>query len=101
MLLLSKKGGMVTFICELKSEADEVFLAGDFNQWDAQSMRMSRAKDSSFRISRRLPPGQYRYKFIIDGVWHNDPDAPREERDQSGDLISGFVVVRTVGCEMH
>ena len=92
---------MVTFICELKPDAKEVFLAGDFNQWDAQSMRMSRAKDDSFRISRRLPPGRYRYKFIVDGVWRHDLDAPHEARDQYGDLTSAFAVERTIGCETH
>ena len=101
MLLISKKGGAVTFICELNPDAKEVYLAGDFNQWDARSIRMLRAKDGSFRTSRRMPPGQYRYVFIVDGVWRRDLDAPREEREQSGDYTSAFIVEETIGRQTY
>ena len=83
---------MVTFICELKPDAKDVYLTGDFNLWNPTSIKMLLAKDGSFRISRILPPGHYLYKFIIDGLWHNDPDAPCEGADQNGCLTSAFTI---------
>jgi len=92
MLLQGKKSEMVTFICELKSDAKEVYLAGDFNQWRPGETRMLKAKDGSFRVKMKLPPGQHQYKFIVDGVWHNDPEAPHQELSSSDALNSAFVV---------
>ena len=92
MLFQGKNNGIVTFICELKPDAKEVYLAGDFNQWHPKETIMLKARDGSFRTAMKLPPGQYQYKFTIDGIWHNDPDAPRHENNQSGMLNSAFVV---------
>lgn len=92
MLIQAKKIGIITFICELKPDAEEVFLVGDFNQWHPKKTRMLKARDGSFRSSMRISPGQYLYKFIIDGVWHNDPDAPHHDLDSSRPLNSGFIV---------
>lgn len=92
MLIQAKKVGIVTFICELKPDAKEVHLTGDFNQWHPKETKMLKAKDGSFRSSMKLFPGQYRYKFIIDGVWHNDPDAPYQDLSPSGTPNSVFVV---------
>jgi len=92
MLLQTKTDGIVTFICELRPEAKEVYLAGDFNQWQPGERRMLKAKDGSFRVKMKLPPGRHQYKFIVDGVWHNDPDAPSHEKNNSGILNSAFVV---------
>ena len=92
MLLQAKMDGIVTFICELKPDAKEVYLAGDFNQWQPREKQMLKAKDGSFRVKIKLPSGQYQYKFIVDGVWHNDPDAPHQELSPSGTLDSAFVV---------
>jgi 1,4-alpha-glucan branching enzyme len=50
-------------------EAKEVFLAGEFNHWDAQSMPMKRGKDGSWKVKTSLPPGRYEYKFFVDNQW--------------------------------
>ena len=92
MLLQAKKSGHVTFICELKPEAKEVYLVGDFNQWRAREQRMLKAQDGSFRTRIELLPGQYQYRFIVDGIWHNDPDAPRQENDSHGMFNSALTV---------
>jgi len=61
-------------------EAKEVFLAGDFNDWDGESIRLKRkrGKDKSrFATELSLEPGQFEYKFLIDGNWICDPDKDR------------------------
>ena len=64
-----------TFIWTATPESKQVFLAGDFNGWDPQSSPMTR-RANKFSKSIKLAPGQYQYKFLVDGVWHADPSAP-------------------------
>jgi 1,4-alpha-glucan branching enzyme len=50
-----------------------VFLAGDFNQWDLSSRPLRRDKSGMWKISLNLNPGQYEYRFFVDGEWQSDP----------------------------
>ena len=50
-------------------EAREIFLAGDFNQWDTQLLTMKRDKKGIWKLKTPLPPGRYEYKFYVDGNW--------------------------------
>jgi 1,4-alpha-glucan branching enzyme len=50
-------------------EAKEVFLAGEFNQWDAQSLPMKRGRDGNWKIRTSLLPGRYEYKIVVDNQW--------------------------------
>jgi 1,4-alpha-glucan branching enzyme len=65
------------FVCNLKPEAREVYLVGEFNNWDPRADRMVKTK-GAFRKTMQLAPGEYQYKFLVDGQWHNDPTAPRQ-----------------------
>jgi len=61
-------------------EAQEVFLAGDFNDWDGESIRLTRKRGKykgRFATALSLEPGQFEYKFLIDGNWICDPDKGR------------------------
>jgi len=55
-------------------EAKRVFLAGDFNQWNPSSHPMKMDGERIWRISLALNPGQYEYRFFVDGEWQNDPN---------------------------
>jgi 1,4-alpha-glucan branching enzyme len=50
-------------------EAREIFLAGDFNRWNTQSLRMKRDKKGIWKLKTPLPPGRYEYKFYVDSNW--------------------------------
>jgi 1,4-alpha-glucan branching enzyme len=54
-------------------DAHEVFLAGDFNDWDGRKHPMKKEKNGVWKKVTQLLPGKYEYKFLIDGQWHNDP----------------------------
>ncbi|NIM19164.1 MAG: glycoside hydrolase family 13 [Candidatus Latescibacteria bacterium] len=71
------------FVCGLKPTAKEVYLVGDFNDWDPQSDRMVKKK-GVFQKTKRLAPGEYQYKFLVDGEWHSDPSAPRQVPNEFG-----------------
>jgi 1,4-alpha-glucan branching enzyme len=57
----------------LASEALEVYLAGDFNNWDASANPMKKDRKGIFKKTLSLKPGRYEYRFLVDGNWENDP----------------------------
>jgi len=56
----------------LAPSAQSVFLSGVFNQWDLSSHPLKRDKNGMWKISLNLNPGQYEYRFFVDGEWQND-----------------------------
>jgi len=64
----------VVFVLE-RTEAKEVYLSGDFNEWSATNLPMIRRGDCLWLKKVILPPGRYEYKFIVDGRWTADPKA--------------------------
>ena len=54
-------------------QAQGVSTAGDFNQWNPSSHPMKMDEEGIWRISLALNPGQYEYRFFVDGEWKNDP----------------------------
>jgi 1,4-alpha-glucan branching enzyme len=77
----------------LKTDAKRVFLAGNFNQWQSQTNRITKSKDVSYRAKIKLPQGEYQYKFIVDGMWFNDPQAESQVMNRYGTLNSVIRVV--------
>jgi 1,4-alpha-glucan branching enzyme len=71
------------FVCSVKPEAREVYLVGEFNNWNPRADRMVKTK-GAFRKTLQLPPGEYQYKFIVDGQWHNDPSAAKQIPNEFG-----------------
>ncbi len=56
------------------AEASSVAVAGDFNGWDAVTMK--KGQDGVFRIQLSLSPGRYQYAFLVDErTWVPDPRA--------------------------
>jgi 1,4-alpha-glucan branching enzyme len=59
--------------------ATNINLAGDFNNWDMESIPMKKNKVGEFSASLDLKQGaEYEFKYIIDGwEWLNEPDADK------------------------
>ena len=55
---------------------NEVYLAGDFNNWqpDAKDYRLRKFKGDIWRKMLKLKPGRYEYQFVVDGQWWSDPE---------------------------
>lgn len=64
-----------TVYIEWPNPASEVLLTGSFDGWTLQR-RMERSESGVFSLNLRLYPGRYEIKFIVDGVWMNDPLRP-------------------------
>jgi 1,4-alpha-glucan branching enzyme len=53
---------------ELVNSAKRVNLAGDFNNWDPNSIPMKHLKGGEYSVAIELPKGrEYQFKYIIDG----------------------------------
>jgi len=61
----------VTFTIEAP-EAEHVHLAGDFNNWTLDGSEMEPVGGVWKKVVK-LPPGRYRYRYVVDGRWQNDP----------------------------
>jgi 1,4-alpha-glucan branching enzyme len=62
----------VTFLMNL-SDAEEVILMGDFNNWDPKKHLMKKDRKGMWVKAVIIPPGKYEYKFLVDGQWKEDP----------------------------
>ncbi|MEW5976334.1 MAG: glycogen-binding domain-containing protein [Acidobacteriota bacterium] len=54
-------------------EAQSVYLAGMFNDWNPEVTPMTRNEQGTWRVSLELSPGHYEYKFVLDGEWCCEP----------------------------
>jgi 1,4-alpha-glucan branching enzyme len=62
----------VTFSLE-NTDANEVFLIGEFNEWNPKTHPMKSDGNGAWVRDVAIPPGEYEYKFIVDGQWKEDP----------------------------
>ncbi|MCK6483313.1 MAG: AAA family ATPase [Phycisphaerae bacterium] len=75
----------VRFVVRLPG-ARHVRLAGDFNGWSPVSTPLSRVGRDEYAITLPLEPGRYRYRYVVDGEWRNDPWNTYVESNPYGDL---------------
>lgn len=64
---------------EIAKTANRVNLAGDFNDWDIESIPMIRLKNGEYTASVNLLNGrEYQFKYLIDGKeWVNEKEADK------------------------
>lgn len=66
-----------TIIFRLKGyeSANTVILSGNFNNWSWNELTMNKVP-GGWELPYVLGPGNYEYKFIVDGKWITDPENP-------------------------
>ena len=74
------------------AEAGQVFLAGDFNGWDARSHPLKRVAKDLWAVVVPVDAGVWRYAFVVDGTWEAPQAAERYESDEFGGKIGVFEV---------
>jgi 1,4-alpha-glucan branching enzyme len=73
--LKSKPVCKVTFTVPAK-EANEVVVAGNWNEWNATAEPLKKLKNGTFKTTVDLESGSsYEFKYIVDGEWQNDEQA--------------------------
>ena len=54
--------------------ATTVLLAGDFTHWQRAPISMQKGADGIWHTRIELSPGTHHYRFLVDGVWQDDPE---------------------------
>ena len=81
----------VPFTC-MASEAQEVFLVGDFNDWHPTAHPFKRMIDGAWRLEVPLNHGHHHYLFLVDGKSVLDPRAQGIARNEKGEKVSLIAV---------
>ena len=70
-----------------------VYLAGSFNEWSTTAKKMAyKTKAGIYSATVQLAPGEYQYKFVIDGTWCADPENENSVKNDQGTFNSVVVV---------
>jgi len=69
-------------------EAKEVFVAGDFNSWQVDDKSRMERNNGAWTKRLELKNGKYRYRFIVDGRWIDDPTNELREKNPYGETDS-------------
>jgi chromosome partitioning protein len=73
----------------LYPRAQNVEVAGDFNNWQPQETPMQKVGDSGvWQTQLKLPAGRYRYRLVVDGQWQQDPYNELTELNPFGEYNS-------------
>ena len=79
--------------------ANSVNLAGEFNSWSTSADALTKGADGVWSITKKLAPGRYAYKFVVDGSnWKEDPTAKETVDDGFGGKNAIMVVAGTAGA---
>jgi len=69
-------------------EAKEVYLAGEFNNWQTNEEARMTKDNGTWKKKLNLKYGKYRYRFVIDGDWVEDNKNPLKEVNPYGSVDS-------------
>jgi 1,4-alpha-glucan branching enzyme len=72
-------------------QASSVVVAGSFNNWDTQKIRLKRDGDD-WKANVPLAPGRYEYRFVVDGEWITDPNCRECVQNDYGSTNSVLVI---------
>jgi chromosome partitioning protein len=78
------------------ARAHDVRVAGDFNGWvpdkDVRSRLHVAGRERVWTKVLTLPPGTYRYRYLVDGEWREDPANPEQAAAPLGGRHSVLIV---------
>lgn len=79
----------VEFRCRAPS-AKAVYLVGPFNHWDPSATPMNHDEGGEWVVELKLPPGLYRFKYVVDGHFCCYPERWQEaDGKDDGDCLGG------------
>ena len=85
MVTLSEDG--YTHFRFFRPNVANVFVAGDFNQWRADQLKMVSCGNGYWECKLRLPAGDHKFRYVADGLWYTDFAAFGVEPERFG-LVS-------------
>ena len=85
-------GDSIVFRLKGFPDAKNVVLSGNFNGWNTGELFMDKVK-GGWQLYYVLGPGNYEYKFIVDGKWMTDPANPNTTG--SGKTQNSFLALKS------
>ena len=83
----------VTFSVVAK-EASQASVVGDFNNWDMAEVALSKLKNGTFKgVFNVNKDAAYEFKYVIDGVFVNEPEADSFKWNECAGNENGVLVV--------
>lgn len=76
----------------VKPEAQQVFVAGSFNEWKPETTPLVPKGDGRWVGDLSIKPGRHEYMFVVDGQWMPDPNAKESVQNPYGGKNSVLVV---------
>ena len=76
-------------------EAHMVEVAGTFNGWHPQANPLEPTGTGDWTAKLMLKSGRYEYRYVVDGFWTDDPQAPMKVANP----FAGFNSVLQVGLD--
>lgn len=75
-------------------EAQEVYLTGSFNHWNPGGIPLTPlpGQSGAWEVTLPLAPGNYEYRYIVDGRWVTDPSHQQTRLNELGVENSLLVV---------
>ena len=94
-MVIHQHDGSVEF-AYFRPAAQQVTLVGDFNNWQPGELPLERDERGWWRVRLALGPGEYRFKYQVDGkIWEADFAAYGVENDKHGGWNSVLWVQET------
>jgi 1,4-alpha-glucan branching enzyme len=76
----------------IKPDAQNVYVAGSFNEWKPNQTPLVRLGDGRWTGDLAVKPGRHEYLFVVDGQWLPDPNAKETVANPFGGMNSVLVV---------
>ena len=70
----------------------QVFVAGSFSDWQPKHKLSDKDGNGVYTVRILLAPGEYEYKFVVDGEWRLDAANPNFVPNDFGTLNSLLTV---------
>ncbi len=86
------RSGNTTFRLAGYPDARQVYLVGDFNNWNMFGTPLYQTEDG-WECKIELPKGRYVYKYIIDGYWTADPNTDENDLLKDGKGHGGLTPI--------
>ena len=71
VFMVTLKNELVEFLF-YRPDAQQVHLAGDFNDWRLDDVLMTRREDGYWGVEVSLPAGEFKFRYCADGEWFTD-----------------------------
>lgn len=81
------ENGNASFKLHGYKNAEKVIVAGSFNKWNENLFIMKKVNDA-WELTLQIKPGEYEYRFIVDGHWMEDPNNPHKKRNEFNEFNS-------------